>query len=144
MRKKELLASRQTRDALKNGTFVTVPRWLAVSANLSPTELLIFITIKEATEKAKLKLYSGSVKGLCSLWNISVPTARKALEELEARGFIRKGFLRREGKSIVCYEANYIGERKDVLEGKLFENLNRNKIRNDMFKQNGSNFIRKV
>lgn len=144
MIKKELTNSRQAKDALNHGTFVTVPRWLATIANLSPTELLIYMTIKEATDKAALQLYTGSVKGLCALWNVSIPTARKALETLEARGFIRKGFIRRNGKSMVAYEAYEIGTRADIKEGKLFEILNRNKVRTEQFRQNGSNFRRNI
>ena len=140
MIKKELRQTRQTKDALKHGTYCTVPRWLAATANLSPIELLIYITVKEATDKADMHLYTGSVKGLCSLWNVSIPTARKALENLEERGFIRKGFIRRDGKSFVAYEAYSVGTRADILAGKLFENLSRNKVCTELFKENGSNF----
>jgi predicted transcriptional regulator len=112
MRKEELKNLRQYKARTKQHLYISnVPLDYCVRFDLSPTELLIYCYIKNVTENAPMKTYSGSVKNLCSVCNISMPTARKALDKLQREGFIVKEFRDKEIQNqgiveTVCYTAN--------------------------------------
>lgn len=97
MVKQELRNSKQYKKALNaEKRYITVNITLAVRFNLSPVELLVYSIIKHATDTLDLQAYTGSVKGICAKINVSLPTARAALDKLVESGFIYKGTMRRE------------------------------------------------
>lgn len=97
MVKNELKKSKQYKQALNTEKrYITVNITLAVRFNLSPVELLVYSIVKHATDTLDLHVYSGSVKGICAKINVSLPTARAALDSLVQKGFIFKGTMRRE------------------------------------------------
>ena len=96
MVKNDLKNSRQFKDAMKRqratgkAEFTSVPLTWCVRFDLSPTELLTYCIIRDRTLSYEEKAYTGSVKGLCAILNVSIPTVRVALEILEEKGFIYK------------------------------------------------------
>ena len=103
---RQLRESEQFKSAFNNKIYLNkVPLYFCTKFDLSPAELLILCRIQQATQDAPLKAYTGSINGLCSICNISKPTARKAVERLNEEGFIRKGFFMRNNKRIVAYKA---------------------------------------
>ena len=111
MKKEELKKSRQYHKLKdKSRAFISVPLTWCVRFDLSPTELFLFCYIRYYTENYTRQAYTGSVKGLCVIANCSLPTARKALETLCQKGFIRKIDVSRDnsaGRSVdwVSYES---------------------------------------
>ncbi|MBR6502698.1 MAG: hypothetical protein IKT42_04585 [Clostridia bacterium] len=105
MTKDQLIKSRQYKDFLNSNIWFKMPASWCVRFNLTPTELLIFSYIRFATENGTYGKYTGSIKGLSVLCNVSLPTARNAVEKLEREGFIKKDIMQRDGKRWVCYEA---------------------------------------
>ena len=97
MKKEDLKRTRQYKIAKVHNTYWNnVPRHWCVRFDMSPTELLIYCTIRDATENLKQRCFTGSVQMLCSYVNVSKPTVRKALDKLENAGFIRKVNMKRE------------------------------------------------
>ena len=108
MKKEDLKQTRQYKQLSKNAQAgVFVPLAWCTRFDITPTELMIFCFIRHHTEKYVHKAYTGSVKGLCVIVGCSLPTARKALETLEAKGFITKGSMPRNvgrpSADWVCY-----------------------------------------
>lgn len=92
MKKEELTKTRQYKQLQKmSSAAVYVPLAWCARFDLSPTELLIYCTIRHHTERFIQHAYTGSIKGLSVISNTTLPTARKAVETLEAKGFIIKG-----------------------------------------------------
>ena len=97
MRKQDLQNAKQFRQALKEDKrYITVNITLAVRFDLSPVELLVYSVVKHATDTMDLGVYSGSVKGICAKINVSLPTARAALDQLVKKGLLDKGVMSRE------------------------------------------------
>lgn len=89
-------AKRKSEQARKDGIdrpfayMNTVPLFWAVEYDLSPLELLTYCFIRDCTLNMKEKAFTGSVTNLCSRFNVTIPTQRKALEGLVEKGFIIK------------------------------------------------------
>ncbi len=103
MTKKDLKNTRQFKEALKrseqarkDGKTIgyaytnNVPLFWCVRFDISTLELLTYCFIRDCTKNMKEQAFTGSVKGLCARFNTSAPTQRRALENLEEKGFIRK------------------------------------------------------
>lgn len=111
MKKEDLKNTRQYRNALNNNkAFLSIPTTWCVRFDLTPTELMILRHIQYMS-KLDAGVFTGSIKGLCSITNCSAPTARKACMKLHNLGFIRK--IERQhklenGKIVdwICYRAN--------------------------------------
>ena len=108
MKKEDLKETRQYKLLAKNhkaGVFV--PLAWCTRFGITPTELMIFCYIRHHSENYLHKAYTGSVKGLSVIVGSSLPTARKALENLEEKGFITKGSMPRNigrpSADWVCY-----------------------------------------
>lgn len=126
MLKEELKTTRQYQRASKQCLYVNnVPFSFCVRFGLSPTELLVYCIIREFGRIGFQGVYSGSVKGICSYLNITKPTARKALEKLEEKGFLSKGEISRDGRKWICYEAIRfdMSEARESLEEQLDANV---------------------
>ena len=110
MKKEELKNSRQYRKALYNSKAVLlVPMSWCVRFDLTPTELMILRHIQYMC-KQDSGIFNGSIKGLCSITNCSLPTARKACLSLNNKGWVRKVERKQkiEGGKIVdwiCYQS---------------------------------------
>lgn len=129
MIKRELKKTRQYKSWSNNRNYITVPLSWCTRFDLSPTDLFIYCVVKNATEKAALRSYTGSVKGLCAACNVSIPTARKSLEKLIEKGFLRKEFLQRDGREWVSYTALSLTAGESTIE----EVLERNQTTNAIF-----------
>ncbi len=111
MRKAELKQSRQYREMwASNKAFLTVPMQWCVRFDLTPTELMILRHIQYLTSNGNDNCFSGSVKALCAITNSTLPTARKALDNLHDKGWIRKSLRPRRLPNErevdwVCYRA---------------------------------------
>ena len=70
---------------------LSIPKAWCVRFNLTPTELMIFEEIHQATHFWVLECYCASRTSLCVVVNASPPTVDKALENLTTKGFIEKG-----------------------------------------------------
>ena len=101
MLKKDLKNTRQFKEALKrseqerkDGKAIgyaytnNVPLFWCVEFELDPHELLTYCFIRDCTRNMKEGAYTGSIKGLCSRFYKTLPTQRKALLNLERKGFI--------------------------------------------------------
>jgi DNA-binding MarR family transcriptional regulator len=134
MKKEELKETRQYKSLNNNGNslYVSVPLSWCARFDLSPVELLLFCHIRHRTENYHQRAYTGSIPGLAVVVNASVPTVRKALDNLIEKGFIRKTFKERQnslGRSVswIAYES--------MLDTKttgreIEEELAKNRIRN--------------
>lgn len=106
MKKDELKKTRQYKSLNNNKQYLArVPLYFCTRFDLSPTELLIFCMIHNATINFELKSYTGSLKGICVALNVSIPTVQKALLKLEEKGFIRKKESDRKGRLWISYIA---------------------------------------
>lgn len=112
MRKKELKSSTNYKKLYASSfEFVQFPIKWCVRFGLSVLDVLIYKVIENYTLRRNFNCYSGSIKTLSSMMNVSLPTVRKSLEKLCERGFLRKHIGNRlqkgtnEVKSIVTYEA---------------------------------------
>lgn len=134
MKKEELKETRQYKRVYNNGNSicVSVPLSWCTRFDLSAVELLIFCHIRHVTEHFIQRAYTGSIPGLASIVNTSVPTVRKALDNLIEKGFIRKTFKERQNSSghrvtWIAYESMI----KSNCEGReIEEELAKNRIRN--------------
>lgn len=100
MKKEDLKKTRQYATLCRvSRAGVVVPLQWGARFDLSPTELLIYAYISHHTAKYVQKAYTGSIKGLCVITNTTLPTARRAVERLEEKGFIRKTFVSRDVSS---------------------------------------------
>lgn len=103
MKKEELKNSRQFKDAMarqkrlgpEKFEYTTVPLTWCVRFDLSPVQLLTYCIIRDRTLNYEEHAYTGSIKGLCAILNVSIPTVRSALEVLEQKGFIHKDMRKR-------------------------------------------------
>ena len=111
MKKEDLANSRQFREFVNSNIWFKMPASWCVRFKLSATELFIYSYIKFATENGTYGKYTGSIKGLSVLCNVSLPTARNAVDKLEKEGFIKKETMSRDGKRWVCYVALLTDER---------------------------------
>lgn len=117
MTKKELKNSRQFKEAMarqkrrkpEDFEYTTVPLTWCVRFDLTPVQLLTYCIVRDRTISFEERAYTGSIKGLCAILNVSLPTARTALETLETKGFIYKEIrnrARRDGqRSWITYVA---------------------------------------
>lgn len=69
---------------------LTVPKAWCVRFNLTPTELMVFEEIHQATHFWQLHCYCASRTSLCVIVNASPPTIDKALLSLTNKGFISR------------------------------------------------------
>ena len=69
---------------------LTVPKAWCVRFDLSPTELMIFEEIHQATHYWALNCYCASRTSLCVVVNASPPTIDKSLSKLTEKGFISR------------------------------------------------------
>lgn len=103
MRKEELKNCRQFKElfnkseqARKDGkttayTYLNnVPLTWCVEYDLTTLELLTYCYIRDCTKNMKEGAFTGSIKGLNAKFNTAKPTQLRALEKLQAKGFIFK------------------------------------------------------
>lgn len=142
MVKKELMNSRQFKGAIarqnKTGKaeFTTVPLTWCVRFDLSPTELLTYCAIRDRTIGYEEHAYTGSIKGLCAILNVSLPTARAALEKLEKKGFIYKEIRQRMRSDGLRSWVAYISYDITPKDGQKTEDLlSRNSMLNEQRKK---------
>lgn len=134
MKKEELKGTRQFKKVDNNGNSicVSVPLSWCARFDLTATELLLFCHIRYRTEHFQQRAYTGSVPGLAVIVNASVPTVRKALDNLIEKGFIRKTFKDRcnsYGQKVgwIAYESLL---NSNVTGRDVEEELAKNRIRN--------------
>ncbi len=114
MRKNELKNTRQYKEALKRteqarkdgnlrpyAYMNNVPLTWCVRFDLTPLMLLVYCYIRDCTKNMKESAFTGSIKSLCSKFNVTLPTARTALRKLEEKGFIYKERSKRE--NVECW-----------------------------------------
>lgn len=131
MRKDELKQTAQFKRYNRMHNYIArVPMYFCTRFDLSPTDVLVYAIIHNATSNMELKSFSGSIRGICAALNVTLPTVQKSLLKLEEKGFIRKETGNRNGKKWVCYVAlvNYGAETPNQTYEDI---LRRNRVKNE-------------
>lgn len=92
MKREELKKTKRYLSYADSNAYWDVPKSWCVRFDLSPTELLLFLEIHQATHSTNLKYdcYCGSRTSLAAVVNATLPTVDKALINLLDKGFIVK------------------------------------------------------
>lgn len=131
MVKSELKRTRQYKRYRDNNFYINIPLSWCTRFNLSPTDLVVLCVVMNATKNATMKAYTGSMKGLCVCCNISLPTARRSLEKLIEKGFVRKEYWTRDGKEWIAYTALSLVAGEMTMEEALERNIATNQAFNN-------------
>ena len=114
---------------------LTVPKAWCVRFGLTPTELMIFEEIHQATHFWALNCYCSSRTSLCVVVNGTPPTVDKALKKLVLKGFISKSKAPVRTKigterQNICYVSllpKDVGSNASYIEDMLEKNIIRQK-----------------
>ena len=147
MVKKDLKNSRQFKEAMSRQKrkspdefeYTNVPLTWCVRFDLSPTELFTYCIVRDRTISYEEHAYTGSIKGLCAILNVAIPTVRAALENLEKKGFIYKEIRNRARRDGQMSWVTYVAHRNLTRNGQsIEENLKVFALLNEQRKKNFS------
>ena len=120
MKREELKKTKRYKSYNDSTVYWNIPKAWCVRFDLSPTELLIFAEIHQATHHWGNDCYCGSRTSLAVIVNATLPTVDKALVNLQDKGFIVKA-------TASFFKRNSTGERhqiayKSMLPAKISSN----------------------